>query len=219
MNCLPVYVIIDTSQSMCPLESAINQGIEFLFDGLIISPRVSDFVYVSIISFNTDAEVVISMTEQQSFNVLPQISCRGVSYFNEAIGLLRQSIDQDVPRLKNSGRQVLRPVAFLLTDGLPTDAQGRSNQEWRPDYLALVSESYPRHPIVVPFGYGQASPQFLKDIATLPDVAFLARGGTSKALQKVFPALLSILIECANHNELRLPAEVDGYIRLSNEIL
>jgi uncharacterized protein YegL len=219
MNCLPVYVIIDTSQSMCPLESAINQGIEFLFDGLIISPRVSDFVYVSIISFNTDAEVVISMTEQQSFNVLPQISCGGVSYFNEAIGLLRQSIDQDVPRLKNSGRQVLRPVAFLLTDGLPTDTQGRSNQEWRPNYLALVSESYPRRPIVVPFGYGQASPQFLKDIATLPDVAFLARGGTSKALQKVFPALLSILIECANHNELRLPAEVDGYIRLSNEIL
>jgi uncharacterized protein YegL len=220
MNCLPVYVIIDTSQSMSPFESMLNQGIESLYDELITSPRISDFAYVSIISFNTGAEVVMQMTDLQSMNALPQVSCGGVTYFNAAIELLRQRIDQDVPYLKNSGRQVLRPVAFLLTDGVPTDTRGQRTQEWRPDYQALVSKSYPNHPNVVPFGYGQASPQFLQDIATLPNAAFLAKdGGTDSALQKVIPALLNTLIASANDNALSLPAEVDGYIRVSNEIL
>jgi len=220
VNCLPVYVIIDTSKSMSPYESMLNQGIESLYDELITSPRISDFAHVSIISFNTDAEVVMQMTDLQSMNALPQVACGGVTNFGEAISLLRQRIDQDVPYLKNSGRQVLRPVAFLLTDGVPTDETGHPSEEWRVEYTALVSKSYESHPNVVPFGYGLASPQFLKDIATIPDAAFLAKdGGTDSALRKVIPALLNTLLASAKDNALRLPAEVDGYIRVSEEIL
>jgi uncharacterized protein YegL len=220
VNCLPVYVVIDTSHSMSPYENMLNEGIESLYDELITSPRISDFAYVSIISFNTDAEVVMQMTDLQSMNALPQVTCGGATYFNAAIALLRQRIDQDVPSLKNAGRQVLRPVAFLLTDGVPTDTSGRASTEWKSDYQALVSKGYNNHPNVVPFGYGNASPQFLQEIATLPNAAFLAKdGGTDTALKKVIPALLNTLIASANDNALSLPAEVDGYIRVSKEIL
>jgi uncharacterized protein YegL len=220
VNCLPVYVMIDTSQSMNSFESMLNEGIESLYDELITSPRISDFAYVSIISFNTEAEVVMEMTDLQSMNALPQMTCGGITYFNAAIALLRQRIDQDVPYLKNAGRQVLRPVAFLLTDGVPTDKTGHRTEEWRSDYKALVSKSYANHPNVVPFGYGQASPQFLMDVATLPNTAFLAKdGGTEGALKKVIPALLNTLIASANDNALSVPTEVDGYIRVSNEFL
>jgi uncharacterized protein YegL len=220
VNCLPVYVIIDTSKSMTPFESMLNEGIESLYDELITSPRISDFAHVSIISFNTDAEVVLQMMDLQSLNALPQVICAGVTNLGKALALLRQRIDEDVPYLKSSGRQVLRPVAFLLTDGLPTDALGHLSEEWRAEYAALVDKSYSRHPNVVPFGYGQATPNFLKDIATIPDAAFLAKDdGTDSALRKVIPALLNTLLASAKDNALTLPATVDGFIRVSEEIL
>jgi hypothetical protein len=200
VNCLPVYVLIDTSQSMSAFESMLNTGIETLYDELVTSPRISDFAYVSIISFNTDAEVVMQMTDLQSMTALPQVKCGGSTYFNGAIEL--------------------RPVAFLLTDGVPTDKTGRrASDEWRPDYQALVSQSYPNHPNVVPFGYGQAPPQFLTDVATIPNTAFLATDNTKGALEKVIPALLNTLIASAGHNDLSVPAEVDGFIRVASDIL
>lgn len=220
VNCLPVYVLIDTSQSMSAFESMLNTGIETLYDELVTSPRISDFAYVSIISFNSAAEVVMQMTDLQSMTALPQVKCGGSTYFNAAIELLRQRLDQDVPSLKNAGRQVLRPVAFLLTDGVPTDKTGRrASDEWRPDYQSLVSQSYPNHPNVVPFGYGQAPPQFLTDVATIPNTAFLATDNTKGALEKVIPALLNTLIASAGHNDLSVPAEVDGFIRVASDIL
>lgn len=220
VNCLPVYVLIDTSHSMSPYETMLNEGIESLYDELITSPRISDFAHVSIISFNSEAELVMQMTDLQSMSALPQVTCGGATYFNAAIELLRQRIDQDVPALKGAGRQVLRPVAFLLTDGVPTDRSGHASTEWKADYQDMVSKAYNNHPNVVPFGYGNASPQFLQEVATLPNAAFLAKdGGTDTALRKVIPALLNTLIASANDNALSLPSEVDGYIRVSKEII
>jgi uncharacterized protein YegL len=219
-SCLPVYVLIDTSKSMAPFEAMLNEGIVSLYDELITSPRICDFAHVSIISFNTGAEVVMQMTDLQSMKALPEVICGGVTYFNAAIALLRQRIDDDVPALKSAGRQVHRPVAFLLTDGVPTGRDGLASNEWRADYQELVSKSYANHPNVVPFGYGQASPQFLSEIATLPNGAFLAKdGGTEGALKKVIPALLNTLIISAKDNTLSVPTEVDGYIRVSNDVL
>ena len=129
VNCLPVYVMIDTSQSMTEFESMLNESIEHLYDELITSPRISDFAHVSIIVFNTDAEVVMQMTDLQSMRALPQVKCGGATYLNAAIALLRQRIDQDVPYLQQAGRQVLRPVAFLLTDGVPTNKTGHRSEE------------------------------------------------------------------------------------------
>jgi uncharacterized protein YegL len=205
---------------MAPFETMLNEGIVSLYDELITSPRICDFAHISIISFNTDAEVVMQMTDLQSLKALPEVTCGGVTKFNAAIALLRQRIDQDVPALKGAGREVHRPVAFLLTDGVPTGRDGQRSDEWRADYQDLVGQSYPSHPNVVPFGYGAASPQFLSEIATLPDGAFLAKdGGTGGALKKVIPALLHTLIISARDNTLSVPTEVDGYIRVSKDVL
>ena len=220
INCLPVYIMIDTSHSMTPFEDVLNETIESLYDELITSPRISEFAYVSILSYNTEAEVVLQMTDLQSMDALPQLQCVGVTNFVKALRLLRQRIDEDVPRLSESGREVLRPVAFLLTDGQPTDEQGRLSDNWRSDYAALVEKSYRRHPNVVPFGYGAATAAILNDVSTIPGAAFLAKeGDTGDALKKIIPALLNTLVASARHDELRLPAEVHGFIKVAPEIV
>jgi uncharacterized protein YegL len=220
VNCLPVYIVIDTSQSMSQFEKVLNDTVESLYDDLITSPRICDFAHVSILSYNTDAEVVLQMTDLQSMDALPMVQCGGVTNFVAALRLLRERIEEDVPQLNAAGREVLRPVAFLLTDGMPTDETGHLSDNWKPDYAALVDKSYRRHPNVVPFGYGAATADILTEVSTIPGAAFLAKdGGTANALKKIMSALLNTLVASARDNELRLPAEVDGFIRVSPEVV
>lgn len=220
INCLPVYLVIDTSQSMAPFEDVLNETIETLYDELVTSPRISDFAFVSILSYNTDAEVVLQMTELHTMDALPQLACGGISNFVKALRLLRQRIEEDISHLNGVGREVLRPVVFLLTGGQPSDEQGDLSDNWKSDYAALVHKSYRRHPNVIPFGYGAATSEILNEVSTIPGAAFLAKEGrTSEALRKVIPALLNTLVASVRDNVLRLPAEVDGFIRVSPEII
>jgi uncharacterized protein YegL len=219
VRCLPVYILIDTSKSMSPFEDVLNDTIEHLYDELITSRRISEFAFVSIISYNNSAEVVLEMTDIQSMNALPQLGCGGVTNFTAAIRLLRQRIEQDVPRL-NSEREVLRPVVFLLTDGQPTNDQGRLSDSWKPEFSTLVDKSYRRHPNVVPFGYGAATAAVMTEISTIPGAAFLAKDtSTGEALKKIMTALLNSLVASARANALRLPTQVEGFIQVSPDVV
>ena len=216
LACLPVYILIDTSASMRKVEGVLNSSIESLYDQLVTSRRISDFAKVCIISYNTRAEVILEMTDIQLMTALPDLSCGGVTNFVEAIRLLRERIDIDVPALKQN-HEVHRPVAFLLTDGCPTDKQGHPSDAWRPDFAALTDRSYGPHPNVVPFGYGDATAQMVAELATIPGAAFLAKDdNTADALTNLIPYLLNSLVSSARNNELRLPAEIDGFIRVTD---
>jgi len=49
VNCLPTYIMIDTSFSMKDDEDTLNETIEYLYDELITSPRICEFAHVCII--------------------------------------------------------------------------------------------------------------------------------------------------------------------------
>ena len=220
VNCLPTYILIDTSSSMRPVEAILNETLEYLYDELIMSPRISDFAHISLISFNTQTHVVLEMTGIQQITALPQMECNGVTNFTEAFRALRARIEQDVPKLDAEGRAVLRPVAFVLTDGQPTDDEGRITQSWREEYRRLVDPGWQRHPNVVPFGFGGATADVLKEMSTIDGFAFLAQdSGNSESLRKIFATLLNTLVASAQHNQLQLPTEVDGFVRVSQDII
>jgi uncharacterized protein YegL len=220
LNCLPVYILIDTSSSMKNVEAILNESVENLYDELVLNKRISEFAHVSIVSFNTNANVIMQMTDLHSMTALPEIQCGGATNFSRALRLLKEQIDLDVPALSSAGRDVLRPVVFFLTDGQPTDENGNPTTAWRADYAAIIDRSWRRHPNVVPFGYGDAAAEVLLELATIEGAAFLAKdGGTGDALRKIIPTLLNTLVASARDNELRLPAEVDGFIRVSPEIV
>jgi uncharacterized protein YegL len=220
VKCLPTYILIDTSSSMEPVEDTLNDTIFELVDELVESPRISDFAYVSLISFDTEARVVLEMDEIHNIEQLPRLKCQGVTDFTRAFQLLRDRIDRDVPRLNTAGREVLRPVAFVLTDGQPTDARGARTDAWRDDYARLTDMAYRRHPVVVPFGFGNATANVLIEMATERGYAFLAREtADSEALRRIFATLLNTLVTSAEHNDLTLPTSVDGFRRVSQDII
>lgn len=219
VNCLPVYVLIDKSSSMKQFENQLNESIVSIYEELIGNPRISDFAQVSIVTFDTEPKVILPMTELHSLTALPRATCSGATMLDKALRLLRTQIDEDVPVLKASGRKVLRPVVFLLTDGMPSDQYGRASDDWKSDFDELTDAEYLYHPNIVPFGYGQATRGFLTTVATIPGAAFLAQDGTSGALEKVIPALLNTLVKSAASKGLALPTEVDGFIRVTDEYM
>jgi uncharacterized protein YegL len=77
VNCLPTYILIDTSSSMKPVEDILNDTIEYLYDELTMAPAIAEFVRLSLVTFNTDAHVVLAMTDIQDVQALPQLECGG----------------------------------------------------------------------------------------------------------------------------------------------
>ena len=219
VKCLPTYILLDTSSSMEPAQDTLNQTVESLYDELSLNPSICDFVHASIVTFSDDAHVVLGMTDIQELTALPVIKCAGVTNFNRAFQVLRSCIDRDVDHL-NAGREVLRPVVFVLTDGQPTDERGYKTEAWRSDYARLVDRGWRRRPNVVPFGFGAATREVIRDMATIDGAAFLAKDpDNADSLKRIFATLLSTLVASAHSNELRLPKEVDGFVTVNQDII
>ena len=220
VKCLPTYILLDTSSSMEPAQDTLNQTVESLYDELSLNPSICDFVHASIITFSDDAHVVLGMTDIQELTALPVIKCAGVTNFNRACQMVRACIDRDVDQLTTLGRKVLRPVVFVLTDGQPTDERGYRTEAWRSDHAQLVDRSWRRSPNVVPFGFGTATPEVIRDMATIDGAAFLAKDPDNiDSLKRIFTTLLNTLVASAQGNELRLPKEVDGFVTVNQDII
>ncbi|MBR7001663.1 MAG: VWA domain-containing protein [Neisseriaceae bacterium] len=118
---LPVYLMIDTSGSMYgePIE-AIRTGLPSLLSALRNDPHASETVWLSIITFNCDAQQILPLTEL--FDVqLPDIDANGRTSLGAALELLVDCIERETEKSTAESKGDWRPFVFLFTDGEPTD--------------------------------------------------------------------------------------------------
>lgn len=202
-KCLPVYLVVDTSQSMQPHEPLLNETVENVFTLVGDSPRVAEFAHVSIITFNTAPHLVLEMTNIEEIEHLPVLACQGLTNYGEMFSMVRQRIEVDVARLIGQGRAVLRPAVFILTDGAPTD------KDWATPYNTISDGNWRRRPHIISFGFGGADEAVLGRIST--KAAYRAEVNEREAITRMLTTLLHTLVHSANAQELRLPAEVPGY--------
>ncbi|MBV9161747.1 MAG: hypothetical protein JO281_09395 [Pseudonocardiales bacterium] len=211
-KCLPTYLVLDTSGSMKEHEQTLNDTLEDVFDTLRLSPRVSEFAYISIITFNTRPHLVLEMTDIEDAPGIPQLACDGMTNYSLVFDLIRSRIDADVPALNAAGKAVLRPAVFLFTDGFPSD-----ENEWQVHFNDLVTPSWRRRPHVITYGFGEARADVLGKMAT--KAAFLADSRTAdkEALTKTLTSLLQTLVASAKAEELLIPTDLPGFIRVPVE--
>ena len=120
---LPVYILLDTSGSMRgePIHS-VNVGLQAMFSTLRQDPYALESVHLSIITFDNEARVFLPLTplEQVRFAGI-DIPNSGATFMGAALELLNACVDTDVRKSTADTKGDWRPLAFLMTDGSPSD--------------------------------------------------------------------------------------------------
>jgi uncharacterized protein YegL len=206
---LPTYLVLDVSASMRPHEALLNRTLEDIVNTLYSSPRISEFIHLSILTFSTRPHLVLAMTEIAQLSGLPTVECRGSTYFAPMFEMLRDRIEFDLARLVTDGVRPLRPVVFLLTDGAPADNPA---ERWVEAFDALTTRQWRPHPHVITYGFGSAVEHVLKQMATV--AAFIAdphAGTDTQAITTALSTMLNSLVATAKAQALQVPDRVKGF--------
>jgi uncharacterized protein YegL len=121
MRRLPVYILIDCSESMAgePIE-AVQRGLVTMLQQLRRNPHALETVWLSVITFDARAQIAVPLTELSDFTI-PTINIKPGTALGSALRLLTERIKRDVQKTTAETKGDYRPIVFLLTDGQPTD--------------------------------------------------------------------------------------------------
>jgi len=140
---LPLIILADTSTSMRGEKiSMLNQALAALIQDLRADEQTRESVWVSLITFDSKVEEVITLEPVQSVNI-PKLDADGMTSLGQA---LRVALTQlaDTERLPN---RCLLPVIVLVTDGQPTD-------EWQSALEELKSHNRVRRALRLALAIG-----------------------------------------------------------------
>lgn len=118
---LPVYILIDCSESMIGEGlAAVRTGITQMLSVLRQDPHALETAYISIISFGSSAQVLVPLTEITNVHEPKLVLSQGTA-LGAAIDLLSEQIRKEVIKSSENSKGDYRPLVILLTDGQPTD--------------------------------------------------------------------------------------------------
>lgn len=163
-----IYLVVDESVHDCLEE--FNRGLGDLHAALCGAPDVSANLRLTVLGMAATTEPRLQLETVGSGTRTPILTGRpGLSY-THAFELLRTVVGQDVGVVKAQGVQVLRPIVYFLTGGVPDEGGG-----WRDSHRALTDISgNPAAPNVIALGLGRADPFAVRAVATRPEFGFMA---------------------------------------------
>lgn len=120
---LPVYLLIDCSAAM--RGDRINKarvGVDSIVSALLASPAAVEYAYLSVITFEYEAKVLMPLTPLFDFQTPDfSVSPGGGSFLGAALELLETRVQMEVQRKDATHRGDWPPLVFILTDGKPSD--------------------------------------------------------------------------------------------------
>ena len=118
---LPVYLLLDVSGSMSgePIE-AVKTGMQTLAAALRKDPYALESAYISVITFASDVQQVVPLTEVAQFQP-PEIRAGGGTSLGGVLAYVTECAEREVRKSTPDQKGDWKPLVFLMTDGYPTD--------------------------------------------------------------------------------------------------
>lgn len=148
MRRLPVYFVIDVSESMVgEKQRHVERGIRGIMQELMGNPYALETVYISVIVFAGQAQLFVPLTDVCMFS-MPSLPVGSGTALAEGLKLLMRELDCSVTKTTRENKGDWKPIVFLFTDGIPTDNPDATIQKWRNEYAnraTLVAVSIGEH--------------------------------------------------------------------------
>ena len=203
MRRLPVYLLIDCSESMAGAAiDSVNTAVQGMVRDLRGMPHALETVALSVIAFSGDARVVIPLTPIELFK-LPALSIRPGTSLGHALDLLASYVSMDVVRTTKDRKGDWRPLVFLFTDGQPTD-------DWRGAAERIKALTSPRIANIYAIGCGDDVD--FSVLHEITDIVLKTSAADAEAIRKAFvwiTASVQSASKGATEGAERLP-ELDG---------
>lgn len=190
---LPIYFVPDESGSMAPNVGDLNEGLKALHDTMHENPQAADMIRFSIIGFSDSAIEHLRLADLRDLQTMPTLAARNGTSYAAVFRDLRNRIQLDVQELRSKGYLVHRPAIFFLSDGQPTNPES----EWQDALRELRSEEFKYRPNIMAFGFRDAVPQVLLQVASKDEFAYIAAqsADTGAALIKFFESLTRSVVD------------------------
>ena len=121
MRKLPVYLLLDVSGSMSgePIE-AVKNGVQMLHSALRRDPQALEMAYLSVITFCSEVNQIVPLTEVASF-MPPNFVAGGGTCLDAALSMVVDCAQREVKKSTPEVKGDYKPLVFIMTDGIPTD--------------------------------------------------------------------------------------------------
>ena len=137
MRRLPIYFVLDVSESMCgPSHVQLQAALQSIVADLRTDPQALETVHVSIVAFAGRAKTLVPLTEITAF-VPPELPLGGGTALGRALLHVFQSFERDLQKPSTTRKGDWKPLVFLLTDGHPTDDVSTALKSWNEKYRRL----------------------------------------------------------------------------------
>lgn len=177
MRRLPVYLLIDCSESMAgDAIQAVESGLGSLISFLRSDPYALESVALSVITFGNSAKQVVPLTDLTRFN-MPDLVMGSGTALGAALKLFEKCMATEVMASTAERKGDFKPMCFIMTDGNPTDA-------WEAAASQIKSKISGRKAHVIAVGCGpDASARTLSQIT---DEVLLAKDMNPETLKQLF---------------------------------
>jgi uncharacterized protein YegL len=197
---MPFYLVVDVSGSMRKHVAELNQAVDDLVAQICRDPVVDDYVMMSIISFSTEAKVVMPLGSP-SEQAPAQLSAGGGTHYGNAFQEYHRTATADRQRLKVQGMKVFRSCVFFLSDGAPGDRDCKVTFRSLFSYDPASRTGNAAFPYFVPIGFGPKAPEKVLAGLAYPDFGpakgkwFINRAaGPAEILRQMGPVIGNTMV-------------------------
>ncbi|MBN6710853.1 VWA domain-containing protein [Haemophilus haemoglobinophilus] len=204
MRRLPVYLVIDISESMVGENlRQMQEGMSRLVNQLRRDPYALESVYLSVIAFAGAAGTLAPLTELVSFYP-PRLPIGSGTSIGTALNHLMDCLDKDIIRNTAEKKGDWKPLVYFMSDGASTDDTNSAIVRWK--------NSYSHRAKLINIGIGKYA-----DLSTLNEISDLTYRLDDADIEQVYRALCESVADSILSQSRSLG--VDTPVSLNKDIL